>query len=122
MAKKVLVIEDDDQIARVYLIKFKQAGIDVVSAVDGEEGLKKMTDEKPDLVFLDLMLPGKDGFWVLEEKSKLPDLKKIPVLVLSNLGQEQDRKRALGLGATDYLVKADLSIKEVMDEAKKYLS
>lgn len=122
MPKKVLIIEDDDQISRVYLIKLKQGGLEAITATDGEEGLKKMIEEKPDLVFLDLMLPGKDGFWVLEEKSKLPELKNIPVLVLSNLGQEQDRKRAMDLGATDYLVKADLSIKEVMEEAQKYLS
>lgn len=121
MAKKALIIEDDDQIARVYAIKLKQEGIEAIAAVDGETGLKKLATEKPDVVLLDLMLPGKDGFWVLEERNKKADLKKIPVIVLSNLGQEQDKQRALKLGAANYLVKADLSIKEVMDEVKKHL-
>lgn len=122
MSKKVLVIEDDEQISRVYLIKLKQEGIEAITSADGEDGLKKMASEKPDLVLLDLMLPGKDGFWVMEERNKIAGIKNVPVLVLSNLGQEQDRKRALGLGAIDYLVKADLSIKEVMDEVKKNLA
>lgn len=119
--KKVLIIEDDEQISKVYGIKLKQEGIEAVVAADGEEGLKKIVSEKPDLVLLDLMLPGKDGFWVLEEISKKPELKSIPIIVLSNLGQEVDKEKATKLGVKEYLVKADISIKEVVERIKKYL-
>lgn len=119
--KTVLIIEDDEQVVRVYTIKLKQEGVETIGAVDGEAGLEKIVSEKPDLVLLDLMLPKKDGFWVLEEMVKKPELKKIPVVVLSNLGQEEDKKRALKLGVKEYLVKADISIKEVVEKIKKYL-
>lgn len=121
MTKKVLIIEDDEQISRVYGIKLKQEGIETISAVDGDDGLKKIETEKPDVVLLDLMLPRHDGFWVLEEKIKNNKIKNIPVIVLSNLGQEQDKERAMGLDAKDYLVKADVSIKQVIEKIKKYL-
>jgi DNA-binding response OmpR family regulator len=122
MAKKVLVIEDDEQISHVYVVNLKRVGLESVVAIDGEEGLNKAISEKPDLILLDIMLQGKDGFWFLEERVKKPDVKKIPVIVLSNLGQEQDKKRALDLGALSYLVKADISIKEVMDLIVKQLA
>lgn len=121
MMRKVLIIEDDEQVARVYTIKLKQEGIETIGAADGEAGLEKIISEKPNLVLLDLMLPKKDGFWVLEEMAKTPALKKIPVVVLSNLGQDQDKERALKIGAREYLVKADISIKEVVEKIKKYL-
>ncbi|MEK9183975.1 MAG: response regulator [Patescibacteria group bacterium] len=121
MAKKVLIIEDDEQVSRIYGIKLKQEGIKTEVAADGEEGLKKIVSEKPDLVLLDLMLPGKDGFWVLEEMNKKPEIKSIPVIVLSNLGQEIDKEKAMKLGAKEYLVKADVSIKEAVERVKKYL-
>jgi DNA-binding response OmpR family regulator len=120
MAKKVLIIEDDEQISRVYGIKLKQENIEAISAMDGEEGFKKISSEKPDLVLLDLMLPKKDGFWVLEEIKKSGI--KVPVFVLSNLGQEQDKEKALSAGAKGYLIKADVSIKEVVEKIKKELS
>lgn len=121
MAKKVLIIEDDEQVSRVYVIKLKQENIETIVVKDGEDGLVKLVSEKPDLCLLDLMLPKKDGFWVLEEVLKKTELKKIPVVVLSNLGQEQDKERALNLGAREYLVKADVSIKDVVEKIKKYL-
>jgi DNA-binding response OmpR family regulator len=119
--KKVLVIEDDESVARVYAIKLQQLGVDVVMAGDGEAGFAKLKEEKPSVVLLDLMLPIKDGFWVLEERGKVPALKKVPVIVLSNLGQETDKERATSLGATEYLVKANISIKDLLDKIKTYL-
>lgn len=119
--KKVLIVEDDEPIARVYAIKLGQEGIDTPLAADGEDAFKKIQSEKPDLVLLDLMLPKKDGFWVLEEMGKIPTLKNIPVIVLSNLGQDKDKERALGLGAKDYLVKADISINDVIAKVNKML-
>lgn len=121
--KKILIIEDDESITRIYDIKFShEENIEIFKAGDGEIGLEKMIKEKPDLVLLDLMLPNKDGFWVLEERKKHAALNEIPVIVLTNLGQGQDKKRALDLGATAYLVKADVPIKQIIDTAKEYLA
>lgn len=119
--KKVLIIEDDDHISKVYQIKLDKENVDTVVARDGEEGIAMVSSEKPDLVLLDLMIPKKDGFVVLEEVKKTELGKKIPILVLSNLGQEGDIKRAIGLGATDYFIKVNLSIQEIVDKVKKYL-
>ena len=119
--KKVLVVEDDPHIAKVFMIKLKQEGVEVDFAGDGEVGLQKILDNKPDLVLLDLMMPKKDGFWVLGEIGKNPQLSTIPILVLSNLGQDQDRERALKLGAKEYIVKSDIPIKDVIERVKKYL-
>lgn len=120
--KKILIIEDDEHIARVYSVKLGKEGMILYNAYDGEEGLRKIQSEVPDIILLDLMLPIKDGFWVLEEKSKLPDaIKNIPVIVLSNLGQADDINHARSLGATDYIVKAGTSIQAVVDRVREYL-
>ena len=120
--KKVMIVEDDEHISKVYEIKFNKEGIVTSIARDGEEAVLKITAEKPALIILDLMIPKKDGFWVLEEIKKNPELAKIPVLVLSNLGQKSDQDRALGLGANEYLVKVDFSIQDIVDKVKGYLA
>ncbi|MEK9154840.1 MAG: response regulator [Patescibacteria group bacterium] len=119
--KKVLIIEDDEAISRVYSIKLNQGKAETIIASDGEEGFKKITSEKPDLILLDLMLPNKDGFWVLEEIAKHAELKKIPVLILSNLGQQADIDRAMKLGAKDYFIKTSISVNEMAEKINKYL-
>ena len=120
--KKVVIVEDDESISKVYEIKFAKEGIASTLAIDGEEAVLKIGSENPDLILLDLMIPKKDGFWVLEEIKKNPKLKKIPVIVLSNLGQKSDEERALALGANEYLIKVDHSIVQVIDKVKEYLS
>lgn len=120
--KKLLIVEDDEHVSKVYEVKFSKEGYEVIFARNGEEGVEKITKEKPDLIILDLMMPKKDGFVVLEEIKKVPDLSKIPVMILSNLGQETDKERALALGANEYLVKIDYSMQEVIDKAKSYLN
>lgn len=120
--KKVMVVEDDEHISKVYEIKLAKEGLDVSVARDGEEAVVKITAEKPDVILLDLMLPKKDGFGVLEDIKKIPELARIPVIVLSNLGQKTDQDRALAMGANEYLVKVDYPIQEIIDRVKKYLS
>ena len=119
--KKVVIVEDDDHISKVYEIKFAKEGIKTVIARDGEEGVIVITAEKPDMIILDLMVPKKDGFAVLEEIKKNPELANIPVIVLSNLGQKVDQERALALGANEYLVKVNQPIQEIIDKVKAYL-
>src|SRR3990167_7978165 len=96
--KKVMIVEDDEHISKVYEIKLAKEGYTTSLAVDGDEAVAKITSEKPDLLLLDLMIPKKDGFGVLEDIKKFPDLAGIPVIVLSNLGQKSAQARAHGLG------------------------
>lgn len=119
--KRVIVVEDDEHIAKVYSIKLEKEGIVVSVAVDGAEAIEKITAEKPDLIILDLLLPKIDGFGVLEEIKKVPELAVIPVIVVSNLWKKDDQYRALALGANEYLVKVDYPIQEIVDKVKGYL-
>lgn len=122
--KNVLVIEDDFYMARAYAIKFSKESIGVLSAADGEQGLEmleKSGSNVPGVILLDIMLPKKSGFDVLKEIKQNSLWKNIPVIILSNLGQETDIQKGKELGAEDYIVKADVSIDEVIAKVKKYL-
>lgn len=120
---KVLLVEDDQILAKLYQAKFQKEGIDIQLASDGQEGLEKFKSFNPDLIILDLIMPRVDGFTFLEKAKEDPSLssKKVPILVLSNLGQESDIKRAQELGANDFFVKADISLSQMIDKVKKYL-
>jgi len=119
--KKVLIVEDDTQIADIYKMRLSGKGYEVDIAKDGEEGIKKIMSFNPDLILLDLMIPIKNGFDVLREIKADEDLKDIPVIILSNLGQGPDIERSKDLGAVDYLVKSDTSTKDTIDKIRKYL-
>jgi DNA-binding response OmpR family regulator len=103
---KIVLVEDDKFFHNFYAAKLKEKGFDVDVASDGEEGLALIKKTKPNIILLDLIMPKKDGFEVLEALSKDPELNKIPVLVFSTLGQEKDIERAKKLGATDYTNKS----------------
>ncbi|MEK7635523.1 MAG: response regulator [Patescibacteria group bacterium] len=120
--KSVLIIEDDFYITRAYSIKLEKEGINVLSVSDGEAAidfLKK--NNSPDLVVLDLMLPKKSGFEVLSEIRANNKWKNVPVIVLSNIGAQEDVQKIKELGVIEYLVKADIGIDEVIEKIKKYL-
>jgi DNA-binding response OmpR family regulator len=117
--KRIVIIEDDEHVSKIYEVKFAKEGIATSFARDGEEGMAKILTEKPDLVILELMLPRKDGF--AEEIKNTPDLIHIPVLVLSNLGGASDIERTLALGAKEHLIKVNHSMQEVIDKANEYL-
>lgn len=120
---KILLIEDELYLLKIYGNKLRRNDFDVSIATTGDEGLHKVMTDKPDLILLDLILPGgKDGFQVLEEIKKNPSTRKIPIIILSNLGQKSDIERGVALGAADYLVKADISLPNVVEKIKKYLS
>ena len=106
---------------KILTVKLKRAGFDVFLAIDGEEGIKKAKETKPDLILLDLILPKINGFAVLSEIKKTPVLKKVPVVILSNLGQESDVEKGLRMGAEDYLIKTNLSLSEIVEKVKKHL-
>jgi two-component system alkaline phosphatase synthesis response regulator PhoP len=117
----ILIAEDEQAHARVYQLKFEQEGIDVKVVEDGDQALEVLRKENPSLLLLDLMMPGKSGFEVLEEIRKDPKLKDTKVVVLSNLGQSKDIVQAQKLGVLDYLVKSDYSIHDIVTKVKKHL-
>lgn len=122
---KILIAEDEKVLAQVLKEEFEAEGITVLTAENGKAALEIMKSKKdrPNVVLLDLLMPVMDGFAVLEEVSnnKIDNLKDIPVIVLSNLGQDEEIKRALGLGAADYFVKAQHPILEVVEKVKSFL-
>ena len=119
--KKILLIEDEEFIIRPLEIILKKEDFDLVIAKDGEDGLLKIKNEKPDLVLLDIVLPKMNGFEVLEKFKKERDLKDIPVIILSNLAREGEVERGLSLGAKDYFVKTNFSLFNLIRKIKNYL-
>lgn len=120
--KLVLVIEDDPFYANIYKMKLKKEGILAEVAINGDDGLAIARKEHPALILTDLIMPGKDGFEVLRELKADPTLARIPVLVLSNLSQEEDIRRVKELGAKEYLIKANISIQEVVEKVRSALA
>ena len=121
MEKTILIIEDDKFLRELIAQKLTKEGYKMSEAVDGEEGIKKVKEEKPDLVLLDLILPGIDGFEVLSQIKGDQTTSSIPVIILSNLGQKEDIERGLKLGAVDYLIKAHFTPGEIIEKVKTVL-
>lgn len=119
--QKVLLIEEDRFLRKIYRNKLILAGFEFIEAINGIEGLHKVIYEKPDLVLLDIILPRKNGFDVLIEIKKNKKTKHIPVIILSNLGQETDIKRGFALGAQEYLIKPEISLSGVVEKVKKFI-
>lgn len=119
---RVLLVEDDSFLRDLILQKMKKEGFIVIEAVDGEESLKKAMAENPHIILLDLILPGADGFEVLRKLRTEPATSKVPVIVLSNLGQKEDVEKGIRLGAADYLVKAHNTPGEIINKIKTILA
>ncbi len=115
---KILIVEDEDVLAKVLKEKFEKTGFTTKIAKDGEEATKMAKVFKPDLIALDLMLPKKDGFVVLKELKRDDSLKEIPVVIISNLEEDENIKKGLQMGAVDYFVKSSHSINEIVDKLK----
>ena len=118
---KILLVEDDKFITKAYVDGLSRTGFVVTAASDGNQALIALKQDKPDLVLLDLIMPEKNGFETLAEIKADESLKDIPVVVVSNLGQDSDIVEAKKLGAIDYLIKSDYSIDEVAKKIRQYL-
>lgn len=119
--KTILIIEDEQFLIKAYKMQLEDAGYIVDIAQDGEQGLQKLNEGlRPIIILMDLMLPKMGGFEVLENIKKNPELVKIPVIILSNLGQEQDRAKGIALGAVDYVIKSDVTLEEMVEKIKKF--
>ena len=111
---KILIAEDDNFLANAYRVKLSKAGYEIKIASDGQETIDSLETFTPDLILLDLIMPVKDGFVVLEELKKNDKWKNIPVVVASNLGQKEDIEKSIALGAKDYIVKSQMPINDVL--------
>lgn len=120
---RILLVEDDQFLRELMVTKLKREGFTVLVAVDGREGASMIQNERPQLVLLDIILPGLDGFSVLQgtRASLDPKVAAIPIVLLSNLGQDSDVQKGRQLGATDYLIKANLTIDEIIKKVRKYI-
>ncbi|MBI2099269.1 response regulator [Candidatus Uhrbacteria bacterium] len=119
--KKILIVEDEETLAKVLEEKFKKEKFKVEVAYDGEAAMLAAKRFKPDLILLDLILPGKHGLEVLKELKADAELKTAPVIVLSNIDSDESIKQALALGAVDYFVKTQHALNEVMEKIKNQL-
>ena len=118
---KILIVEDDNAILEMYNLKFKEENFNILTAMDGLDGLEIARKELPAIILLDIMMPKMDGFAVLTELKNDPKTKGIPVLMLSNLGQQADIEKGKNLGETDYIVKASMTPTQVVEKVKSYL-
>lgn len=118
---KVLIVDDDMFLSGIYATKLDLEGFEVVSARDGEEGVKVAMKELPDLILLDVLMPKLDGFEALKQLKEEPTTKDIPVIMLTNLGQKEDVEKGLQQGAVDYLIKAHFVPAEAVEKIKKVL-
>jgi DNA-binding response OmpR family regulator len=115
---KVLIVEDDAFLLRMYADKFEIENFDVDIAEDGKKGIRIAEKDPPDIILLDIILPGMNGFEVLKEIKAIDKLKNIPVILLTNLSQRDDIDKGLALGANDYLIKAHFMPSEVVEKVK----
>ncbi len=121
MRKTILFIEDESALQKTFGDLLRQEGYEMISALDGEIGLRLAKLKKPDLILLDLILPKMHGFEVLKKLKEDKETKDIPIIILTNLEGIGDVEKAINLGATTYLVKAHYSLEEVVEKIKKAL-
>ena len=118
---KILIVEDEDILLTALSEELKQEGFQVVGAKDGVEGVEKAQSEKPHLILLDLVMPRLDGIGALKQMKDNPEIKDIPVVILTNLSDYDKISDALSLGAMDYLVKANYRLEELVNKIKTVL-
>lgn len=119
--KKILIIEDEKFLLEMYDMRLTAAGFEVITALEGKEGLHLAVEKKPDLIILDIVLPEISGYEILRMLKKDPDTEDITVLVFSNLGQEEEIQKGLDLGASDYVVKTEVTPSQLVEKVKKML-
>ncbi len=117
---KLLIVEDEEVLSRVLKEKFEKAGVQVETVMDGAVAFEVIKNFKPDIVLLDIVLPHKDGFEVLSELKAAPQLQGIPVIIMSNIEEDERVKDALKMGAIDYIMKVQHPINEIVEKVMRY--
>ncbi|HLN18966.1 MAG TPA: response regulator [Patescibacteria group bacterium] len=120
--KKILIVEDDSFVMDIYRTKLIQEGMEVETADNGMEALKKIEKLQPDLILLDIVMPYVDGLEVLKKVRAMEDKKNIPIVLLTNLSQKEEVDQGLALGANDYLIKSHFTPSEVLEKINKYIN
>jgi len=118
---RVLLIEDERNVAELYRLKLSLDGYDVIVAENGEEGLNKALKLKPEVIFLDIKMPKMDGFEVLKILRESPQTKKVPVIILSNFDEQDLIEKGLTLGANEYLIKSQFTPEGISNKVKDWL-
>jgi len=121
MKKKILIVEDEPILSDLLFQFLDEEGFEVKMAQTAEEGIKRAKEFFPDLILLDILLPGKSGYEFLLEIKKDEKLSLVPVIVLSNLGQEEEIQKSLSLGAKEHLIKANLTLEEIVKKVKEII-
>jgi two-component system alkaline phosphatase synthesis response regulator PhoP len=119
MGYQILVVEDDTFLRSVYSTKLTKAGFIIKIAVDGVEAMEILKSFVPDIILLDLIMPRKDGFSTLEDIKKQENLRGVPVIITSNLGQQEEIDRVMAMGATDFITKSNLSLSELIEKINR---
>ncbi|OGL31336.1 hypothetical protein A3F37_03150 [Candidatus Saccharibacteria bacterium RIFCSPHIGHO2_12_FULL_41_12] len=119
--KKVLLVEDDDNLANVYVVRLEAEGFKIARVANGEEALAKAIEYKPDLILVDIMMPKVSGFDVLDILRNTPETSDVKIIMLTALGQDSDKAKAMQMGANDYLVKSQVVVADVVDTIKQHL-
>jgi len=119
---KILIIEDDRYISKMYQLKLSLEGYTVVVAENGKQGVDKVKEFMPDIILLDILMPELDGFEVLKIVKDDAETKKIPVLIMSNLGQEDHIQKGMSLGAIGYIVKSQYTPSKVVEKIKETIA
>ncbi|OGY90258.1 MAG: hypothetical protein A3B30_00835 [Candidatus Komeilibacteria bacterium RIFCSPLOWO2_01_FULL_52_15] len=118
---KILIVEDEEMLSTMYKVKFENDGYEVFSATNGADGIEMAKKEGPKIILLDIIMPKIDGFAVLKKLKEDPKTKPIPVILLTNLGQDEDITRGKELGAVGYLIKANNTPSEVVTKVQQYI-
>jgi DNA-binding response OmpR family regulator len=119
--RKILIIEDEQALVKLIKSAFKSLNFEVIMALTAKEGLAKAKKEQPVIILLDMLLPEENGFDCLKDLKDNPETKNIPVIILSNLGQIEEINQGLALGAVDYLVKAEMTLNEVISKILEFI-
>ena len=119
--KKILLIEDDQDQILLYQTKFELEGYGFLAAENGQEGLEKAEKQQPDLILIDLLMPGMGGIDVLEKLKAHPKTKNIPAIIVTNLDKHDVAAKAMELGALDFIVKSKIPLREMMSRIENHL-
>ncbi len=119
--KKILIVEDEKMLADMYATKYGMEGYETAKAFDGQEGLEKAQAANPDVILLDIIMPKLVGFTVLQELRKNPKTQSVPIIMLTNLGQDDDVKKGKQYGADDYFVKSNHTPADVVLKVSELL-
>jgi len=120
--KKILLVEDDDALANVYVTRLQAEGFDIKRVPNGEDALAAALQYRPDLILLDVMMPKVSGFDVLDIIRNTPEIGNVKIVMLTALSQDSDKQRAQQLGVDDYLVKSQVVIADVVERIKRHLN